>query len=81
MKFPDYVEIRHQDGPPLFQFSAFQFFQNPLPPATPFSPPNGPPQTLLQWLPAKSKFLAAKEKIEFQQFQESSELPPFVFRM
>jgi hypothetical protein len=27
---------------------------------TPFSPPSGPAQTLFQWLPAKSKFLAAK---------------------
>jgi peroxiredoxin len=35
-------------------------FQGVAKRSTPFSPPSGPAQTLFQWLPAKSKFLAAQ---------------------
>jgi hypothetical protein len=58
MKTPDCAGTRQPDGLSPFQFSAFQFFQSPLSPSTPFSPPSGPARTLSQGPPAKSKFLA-----------------------
>ena len=44
----------------LSAFSVSVFPEAPFSPATPFSPPSGPPQRLFQGPPAKSKFLAVK---------------------
>jgi hypothetical protein len=39
--------------------------------STPFSPPSGPAQTLFQWLPAKSKFLAASKSVVLHRAADS----------